>query len=337
MPILSLAQMGSITELVHSSEITVPADVLKSWNNIWNEVYERAKWKYDTEPGFKSSDPVIQQRIILENMNLIPKPDGWLYWGSYDYYIQKRIEDYQQKQGAKAMDATIADADTLMAQAKRAVGQMNLEHYGYILKNFGGILSSDEKQTLSDALIDWQIQPKSESHHAAVEQVFSKLKASGYNWKPSQVVQDKIQEVHLNAGGDSSQAANEYAMLTKQLEDTGEISPLDRAFMDSYEGIKESVKTAVQEAQSKEVKMSNGLNYISNNQALTASDWEGAAANQQLVTDTRDIQRVSPLETAFLRAGNEIKDDISSLTQSKNQNIWLYAGLAFVAFKLLKR
>lgn len=337
MPILSLAQMGSITELVPSSDVQVPPEVVKTWLAIWDDVYAKAEWKYNTEPGFKSDDPVVRENIILQIMATIPKPDGWLYWGSKDYYLKRRIEDYQTTQSAKAMEATLKDADTLMAQAKRAVGQMNLEHYGYILRTFGGILSDGEKKILSDALVDWQIQPKSEAHQAALEQVFAKLKSHGYNWVPSQVVQDKIEEVHLNAGGDSSQAAREYAMLTEKLESTGEISPLDRAFMDSYEGIKASVKTAVAEAQSNEVKMSNGLNYISNNQALTAKDWEGAAANQQVITDVRDLQRISPLETAFLKAGNEIREDIASIGKSNNQNIWLYAGLAFVAFKLLKR
>lgn len=81
-----------------------------------------------------------------------------------------------------------------------------------------------------------------------------------------------------------------------------------------------------------------------NAQTFQTTDWENQTKDIQTEVAIKDAQYVSPLETAFLKAGDQIKQDVQTVyttvsnnDSSSNKNLFLYLGLGLLAIKLLRR
>jgi len=142
---------------------------------------------------------------------------------------------------------------------------------------------------------------KSDADKARAESILRRI---GFAHPTPQAIQDEFYKVYLAAGGRK----------------------------EDYMKIPSSVDLVL----TKEKIISNGAS-----NPITAVDWNQVQANQKVITDLKNTEYVSPLQTMFVspEAATKAEAAVKTLTESTptKTNPMLLLGLGFLALKLLRR
>jgi len=294
----------------YDSRITFPSpDLLTMWKKQYLADYAAAKQKIQASGYWIGRE---------KNPNIVrDSAEGEV--GFWEEYLWRTFDRYLTDQEQKYLQATVQNAKTEIISTRADLAKQMLEFYGKILKEKGHLLSMEEKEFLKKVYLDFD-NPATATEQLKAAVIYNRLYGGE---AATQVKIDYDLEAAIQKAKNSSLAVNQSPYSTE----------LALATEEGYD----MIRNMFMQTQPRTV-----LTTVKNDS--NAVNWSDASNQQKLATQINDAARVSPLQTAFLKAGEMVKEDLSTVhttlvsdTGDKNKQMLMYAVLAFAAYKLLRR
>lgn len=220
--------------------------------------------------------------------------------------------------------AAAIDNSNLIVKLQFTIGQLNLDLFGQLLKNYANMLTADERTLLQNLFTNWN-QSLSAKDISVVIGIMQRLASQGASLTPSPAVVKALSDLQ-------TQLPPSAGLIQS--------TPDPVAFYNQVLQSLHTISTTVANTQANNYLPAPGGSVpIPNSQGLTATDWGGAQANQAVVTDLKNATYTSPLHTLYLPQStqNAAASSIPSpAPTSQPVSMPVMIGMALLGWVLLK-